>query len=281
MPSLPDPNARPKANILLVDDHPGNLLALEAVLESPDYTIFKAASGHEALDLVRVEEFATILLDLQMPGMDGYETARRIKSMPNGKDIPVIFVTAVYREDEDIVRGYDAGAVDYFAKPFRPNVIKTKVQIYADLYRKTRLLRDRERARLDAMLDPETQGVIVTDARGRITQANHEARRIWGGGALMQLESCEEFPGWWASNGKRIRAEEWALARAVGAGEVSKNEVVRIQCFDGTEKTIINSASPLRDSQGLITGAVCVLQDITARDDFRSPAAAQAAARGG
>jgi CheY-like chemotaxis protein len=131
-----------EAKILLVDDKPANLLALRAVLESRSYSLVEAGSGAQALALIETTEFAAILLDIQMPGMDGYETARRIKSLPLGKDVPIVFITAVYKEDEDVQRGYEAGALDFFAKPFMPRVLKTKVGLYADLFLKTRRIEE-------------------------------------------------------------------------------------------------------------------------------------------
>jgi signal transduction histidine kinase len=132
----PNGSAAPavKVPILLVDDQPANLLALEAVLEAPGYELVTARSGAEAIDKVARTEFAAVLLDIQMPDLDGYETARRIKELPNGRDIPIVFVTAIYRESEDIRRGYAVGALDYFGKPFDPEVLRAKIGIYARLY---------------------------------------------------------------------------------------------------------------------------------------------------
>src|SRR5688572_2766224 len=88
-----------KIKLLLVDDQVNNLIALEAVLSSPEYELISAHSGREALELVKVNEFALILMDVQMPDMDGFETVRRLKTMPEARDIPIIFITAVYSED--------------------------------------------------------------------------------------------------------------------------------------------------------------------------------------
>src|SRR6516165_9589018 len=120
----------PKVKILMVDDLPANLLALEAVLGAPNYDLVRAFSGAEAIKLVEEWSFATIILDLHMPGLDGYETARRIKKLPHGAEVPIIFITAVYKESEDVRRGYEAGAIDFIPKPFEPSVLKAKVSIY-------------------------------------------------------------------------------------------------------------------------------------------------------
>jgi two-component system, sporulation sensor kinase E len=115
-------------NILLVDDRPENLVALEALLESPRVKLTKCLSGEEALKAVLKEDYAVILLDVQMPGLDGYETARLIKSREKSKDTPIIFVTAINKEPEHVFSGYTIGAIDYLFKPFDPDILKTKVE---------------------------------------------------------------------------------------------------------------------------------------------------------
>ena len=139
----PDPVTGPvtsKARILLVDDRPENLLALEAILSSLDQTLVRAASGEEALKALLSAEFAVILLDVQMPGMDGFETASHIKRRERTRDIPIIFLTAINREPQHAFRGYSAGAVDYLSKPFDPWVLRAKVAVFVELYLKNRQL---------------------------------------------------------------------------------------------------------------------------------------------
>ena len=122
--------------VLLVDDRPENLLSLEALLSELDDLVFvKANSGTEALRAVLRNEFAVILLDVQMPGMDGFETADLIHSNPKTKHIPIIFVTAGMKEREYLVRGYEQGAFDYLIKPLEPAIVKSKVRIFCDLHR--------------------------------------------------------------------------------------------------------------------------------------------------
>jgi len=129
-----------KARILLVDDRPENLLALEAILSSLDQTLVRATSGEEALKALLSENFAVILLDVQMPGMDGFETASHIKRRERTRDIPIIFLTAINREPQHAFRGYSAGAVDYLSKPFDPWVLRAKVAVFVELYLKNRQL---------------------------------------------------------------------------------------------------------------------------------------------
>jgi CheY-like chemotaxis protein len=123
-----------RARILLVDDHPENLLALEAILSSLDQELVRASSGEEALRALLKDEFALILLDVQMPGMDGFETAAQIKSRARTKDVPIIFLTAVDTDEHHAYRGYAAGGADYITKPFDPWVLRAKVQVFVDLW---------------------------------------------------------------------------------------------------------------------------------------------------
>src|SRR5258706_2262 len=127
----------PEINILLVDDRPAGLMALEAVLARPDYRLIKASSGQEALAHLLDREFAVILLDVQMPNMDGFETAALIKQRPPSKDIPILFVTAIHQDTPFVHEGYKVGAVDYIFKPFDPYILRSKVEVFAELHRKS------------------------------------------------------------------------------------------------------------------------------------------------
>lgn len=131
------PLVRNKPKILLVDDRSEGLLALDAVLKSSDYNLLKASSGEEALVVAAKNDLAVILLDVQMPGMDGFETAERLKQMPQCKDVPIIFITAIDYDDKYLNRGYQAGAVDYVFKPFEPFILRSKVAVFVELHKKT------------------------------------------------------------------------------------------------------------------------------------------------
>jgi CheY-like chemotaxis protein len=140
------------ARILLVDDRPENLLALEAILSVFDHELVRACSGDEALKALLTDDFAVILLDVSMPGMDGLETAAHIKRRERTRDVPIIFLTAVHPDAEHAFRGYSAGAVDYVSKPFDPWVLRAKVAVFVDLYCKRRQLQEQAsllRGRLD------------------------------------------------------------------------------------------------------------------------------------
>lgn len=123
-----------KVNILLVDDRKENLLSLEAVLDSPRYRLVSVESGEEALRWVLKEEFALILLDVQMPGLNGFETAKLIKQREKSKNIPIIFVTAISKATEHVLEGYESGAIDYIFKPFHPDTLAMKVEGFVQLY---------------------------------------------------------------------------------------------------------------------------------------------------
>jgi signal transduction histidine kinase/CheY-like chemotaxis protein len=127
--------ASAKVRVLLVDDRPENLLSLEAILSSPDYELIKAGSGADALRYLLSSDCAIILLDVQMPGMDGFETADLIKNNPKLKDIPIIFLTALNTDQRYVARGYRAGAVDYISKPIVAEYLQTKVAVFAQLHR--------------------------------------------------------------------------------------------------------------------------------------------------
>jgi CheY-like chemotaxis protein len=142
-----------KARILLVDDRGENLVALEAILSSLNQVLVPVRSGEEALKALLVDEFAVILLDVVMPGMDGFETAAHIKRRLRTRDVPIIFLTAASSEPDHAFRGYAAGAVDYISKPFDPWVLRAKVSVFVELYVKNRQLREQAellRNQLDA-----------------------------------------------------------------------------------------------------------------------------------
>lgn len=133
--------AEEKVNILLVDDQPNNLFALEAMLEGPDRTLVRAGSGEEALMRILDQDFAAILMDVQMPGMDGFETAALIRERDRSKHTPILFLTAFESSDVQVFKGYSLGAVDYLSKPVVPAVLRSKVSVFVDLFQKTEQVR--------------------------------------------------------------------------------------------------------------------------------------------
>lgn len=134
-----------KANILLVDDRDENLIALEAALTSLDQNLVRANSGEEALKQLLGTDFAVILLDVVMPGMDGFETASHIKQREKTKDVPIIFLTAQEIDRHQVFRGYASRAVDFLLKPFDPWVLRSKVEVFVELHQLQAQMREQAR----------------------------------------------------------------------------------------------------------------------------------------
>lgn len=155
-----------KVNILLVDDQAENLLTLEAVLDNPNYRLVKANSGMNALRHLLRQDFAMILMDIRMPEMDGFETAKLIRGRPKTRDIPIIFVTAEYTDMEHVAKGYALNVVDYIFKPFDPNILRTKVAVLAELHQKTIQLK--RTARLLRQSEQNLQELVAKERELRI-----------------------------------------------------------------------------------------------------------------
>src|SRR5690349_1914492 len=133
------------AKILAIDDREDNLLSIQSLLEPEGYVIIKARSGREALKILLTEfDFALILMDVQMPVLNGFETASMIYEREKLKNIPIIFVTAFSEDEETIFRGYQAGAIDYIYKPINPDILRAKVSVLVELYMKTQKLQAQE-----------------------------------------------------------------------------------------------------------------------------------------
>ena len=207
-----------RVNILLVDDRPENLLALDAILEPLGENLVRAHSGDEALKCLLTDEFAAILLDVQMPGLNGFQTAELIKSRERTRYVPIIFLTAISKDEEYVFRGYSVGAVDYMSKPFQPDVLRSKVSVFVDLYRKqrqlnrqARLLREAavrqvelehrarllaQEARLAQIVSTAMDAILVLDAERRIRLFNAAAERMFGRSsrAVIGNDVGELFP---------------------------------------------------------------------------------------
>ncbi len=164
----------PRANVLLVDDKPDNLLALEAMLDDLPLNLVRASSGEEALRHLLQRDFATVLLDVQMPGMDGFDTATLIRERKRTRHIPIIFVTAINRTEAHVFRGYSVGAVDYMFKPLVPEVLQAKVMVFVELYLKNEEI-NRQAQRIDEMNSAlENQLQEVTRLNRELSTVNTE-----------------------------------------------------------------------------------------------------------
>ncbi len=190
-----DAGEGPAAAILLVDDREENLVALEAILEPLGQEAVRARSGEDALRALLHRDFAAILLDVRMPGMDGFETATVIKQRERSRHIPIIFLTALSRDAEQVFKGYSAGAVDYLLKPFDPEVLRSKVSVFIELWQKNEQLREQaEQLRLGALAELERS----TDERYRIL-AEAMPQIVWradpDGNAVYYNERWFEYTG--------------------------------------------------------------------------------------
>lgn len=202
------PPGVPRPAVLIVDDRPANLIALEAILEPLKVDLVRANSGEDALRALLMQEFALILLDVQMPGLDGFRVASIIRERKRTRYVPIIFLTALSREAQHIFRGYEEGAVDYLVKPFDPHILRTKVRVFIDLWLKTALVEQKERQlrekeleaqareserRYRTLVDSMPVAVCVADARGDIHYANLVAREFSGqesnGGSVSLLDT--------------------------------------------------------------------------------------------
>ena len=178
-----------QANILIVDDIPENLQPVERLLAGPNLNIIRADSGRKAIALTKEYDFALILMDVRMPDMDGFETAAQIHKNPDTMDIPIIFVTGIGKEQKDIYKGYQSGAVDYLFKPFNPHILKSKVNVFLELFRRRQALRDSHEALKkyqEQLVELERKNSIMAMA----VTANHELNQPLTvlGGYLKMLE---------------------------------------------------------------------------------------------
>jgi PAS domain S-box-containing protein len=233
--------AQSAARILMVDDRVENLVALEALLQPLGHELVRATSGEEALRHVLLQDFAVILLDVQMPGMNGFETAQLIKSRERSRATPIIFLTAISKEEEYVFEGYSAGAVDYMFKPFNPTILRSKVAVFVELYlrgvqlrRQDELLREGERremelrhraqlveseARYADIVDTALEAIVTFGGDGRITLFNRAAERVFGcGGEDAVGSSIDRFfdPALELEADGRVRGEGAGVREAVG-----------------------------------------------------------------
>jgi signal transduction histidine kinase len=171
-------------NILIVDDEPRNLAVLESILDEPGYRLVRATSGDEALLALMADEYALLVLDVQMPGMTGFELAQLVKERRKTARIPIIFLTAYYNEDQHILEGYGSGAVDYLHKPVNPAVLRSKVAVFAELHKK-----GRELERANRMLLAEVSERRRAEARLSELNASLDERVTERTRALQESEA--------------------------------------------------------------------------------------------
>jgi PAS domain S-box-containing protein len=277
------------ANILIVDDEPKNLTVLEAILDEPGYRLVRAQSAEQALRALLSHEFALLILDVRMPGVTGLELAQMIKARKKTANVPIIFLTAYYHEDQHVIGGYDTGAVDYLHKPVNPRVLRSKVAVFAELYQQRRnleevnnileqrvaertaslqlseaRLRDSER-QLQELIDTIPAAIYTTDAQGKITYFNQPAVELTG--RTPTIGSDEWCVTWrlYQPDGRGLPHDQSPMAIALKEGRAIRNAEVVAERPDGTRVPFIPYPTPLRDGAGNIVGAINMLVDVSER----------------
>jgi PAS domain S-box-containing protein len=249
------------ANVLLVDDRRENLIALEAILQPLGQTLLQASSGEEALRTLLKHDVALILLDVQMPVMDGFATASLIKERERTKHIPIIFVTAISKDEEHVFRGYSTGAVDYIFKPFSPEVMRSKVSVFIELHEKTEQLQrqaeqlkeqelaelrreSEERYRFLAEAQPDQ--IWTTLPNGELDYVNQRVLDYLGRSFGETVESG------WANvmhpDDLPRTLELWQ--RALDTGQQYENEIRLLRSDDDSYRWHLTRAVPMRSRNG-------------------------------
>ncbi|EKD38190.1 MAG: multi-sensor hybrid histidine kinase [uncultured bacterium] len=268
--------------VLGVDDRPGNLVALEAVLETLGITFVRAYSGREALEYVLKKEFALILLDVQMPDMDGFETASLMRSNRKTEHIPIIFVTAINFQPKHVFKGYDTGAVDYLFKPIDPHILRSKVKVFIELFRQKEILKykalELEKAnryilaqqralktstmRFTTAFDQSFQFMAILDAQGRVLELNAMARQLCDA-AHRKTVGQYLWDILWPGNAEQHRSLKTVIERSM-AGEPTSDEGI---FFDKNKEmhSFTRTVSPVRDDSGEIVCIAVQGQDISER----------------
>ena len=259
-----------RVNILLVDDQPNNLMALESILAPTGENLVKAESGAAALRHLPHMDFAVVLLDVQMPDLDGFETANLIRSRERSRDTPIIFLTALSPSETNVFRGYELGAVDYIFKPFHPEILRSKVNVFIELFRKREAFKRQahELARLikqnELILNAAAEGVFGVGLEGMTTFVNPAAARMIGRRADeitgVDIHSLVHpvFPGVLTCDVAKCRLY------AVVHGEPAYDEIE--ETFfrpEGTSFPVEFCASPMRDENGELLGSVITFRDVT------------------
>lgn len=258
-----------KAKVLVVDDHPANLLALEALLDDFDIELLQASSGEEAITLLSQHTVAVMLLDVQMPRMDGYEVAEAMQRDSHTRHVPIIFVTAIDHNVQHVLRGYASGAVDFLTKPIDASVLQSKVRVFLELDQKGRelsaanqlleqSLREVERLKHhnELLLRSIGEGILSLDRRGNIIFANPAAHTLLGEtGSLTGAPLIDRLAGPAAE-----RSVADLLAQCLLGNSWKQTVSARRGSVNFPAQIV---ATPLKDDKGLIAGVSLAFQDAT------------------
>ncbi len=185
--------SRQKQAILIVDDKPANLHALAQTLSELDVEIIRALNGNDALAATLHHAFSLCILDVQMPGMDGYEVAQLLRSEPRTQFIPIIFLTAAFSEQEEILKGYEVGGVDYIVKPFHPLILLSKVNVFLELDRQKLKLIE-QRAQLEALTEQLQEEIRNKEEKERHIRRQSEVIRVLSTPVLQVWEGILLVP---------------------------------------------------------------------------------------
>ena len=289
------------AHILLVDDEERNLDALESLLGSPNHVLVRARSGDEALLALLEQDFAVILLDVRMPDISGINLTALIKQRKRSQGIPILFLTAQAMDESEVLRGYDAGAVDYLIKPVNPKILKTKIGVFVDLFRKknelvraegslrvanseleSRVLERTEtltqvngelqrssdqiqerEARYQQLIKNLPVAVYTTDTKGLITLYNEAAVKLWGRTVEIGKDMwCGSYKIF-RPDGRPLPLDECPMAITLREGRAVRGQEIIVERPDGTRRNVLPYPDPIRDGSGRIIGATNMLLDIT------------------
>jgi PAS domain S-box-containing protein len=269
-------SAESRTNLLLVDDRRENLIALEAILEPLGQNLVRAESGFEALRHLLTTDFAVILLDVQMPELDGFETAKLIKQRERTRAIPIIFLTAISKEPQNVFQGYSAGAVDYIFKPFEPEILRSKVSVFIELHRKTaelhrvsETIRERELAEFRRNLaESMPQIVWTTRPDGKPEYFNRRWTDYTGVPAEVAVAGTGDST--LHPDDRARTAERWR--QSVETGEEYEIEHRFRRASDDSFRWHLSRGLPMRDEDGAIVGWVGTATDI---DDQKRATEAQ------
>lgn len=260
--------------ILVVDDQSSNLIAMEAIFDGEPVELVKATSGQEALKILLQRDFALVLLDVQMPMLDGFEVAEIMRSNPRTESTPIIFLTALSKEQRYIFRGYETGAVDYLFKPLEPEILRSKVRVFLELDRKNRSLREslrllqEERDNNQVLLSSLSEGLLGITQSGNVFYANPTAERLLS--ASFRDLIGRRLSDIFVLYGENGEPADWHLAELMAScarGERTARDDLFLR-RDGVDVAVEISASPLQPDeharQGM-AGLVVVFRDVSSR----------------
>jgi PAS domain S-box-containing protein len=253
--------------ILIVDDRPENLLALAAVLESVPAEIVTASSGEEALRRMLEGDYAVVLLDVQMPGMDGFEVAEYAKRLERTRYTPIIFLTARDADAENVARGYETGAVDFVVKPYEPAILRSKVAVFVELHEKTVALEASER-RFKTAFEDAPIGVGLLGLDGRWVAVNRALCEIAGRPAHGLVSSD------WRD---LLDPSEGDTLPLPDDERGARSAECRFRRADGGSRAVLVSTSAVRDADGAVLHHLVMANDVTAHREAEAKAAAMAA----